>query len=275
MASSAANPAAGAWDFECLGKRLPRSLRQARDLSTARRIVATAEKIFADQGLAGARMDEIARAAKVNKALLYYYFRSKEELYRFVLETLLSQLQVSAAGRLDADHARQRLARGDRSIFSTSCSGIPNYPRLVQREMMSRGPNLEWIVSEYYRPLQRQLVRIDRRRHLREANSGAWTRGTRRSPWFPSWCFIFGRAVLRPHPRARSVESAGSGATAAKPSTISSNTGCFSPRAGSAMKFSKFFLFCWRLLFVMALVVYFTTTPRGNRNSADGHRHRE
>src|SRR5271168_2052489 len=88
------------WQPESLGRRLPRSLRQARDLTTARRIVATAEGIFSEQGLAGARMDEIARAAKVNKALLYYYFRSKEELYRFVLEALLSQLgaRVGEAG---------------------------------------------------------------------------------------------------------------------------------------------------------------------------------
>src|ERR1700681_3592522 len=86
------------WELASLGRRVPRSLRQARDLSTARRIVATAEDIFAEQGLAGARMDEIARAAKVNKALLYYYFRSKEELYRFVLETLLSQLSTKVGG---------------------------------------------------------------------------------------------------------------------------------------------------------------------------------
>ena len=81
------------WSLESLGRSVPRSLRHARDLTTARRIVATAEEIFAEQGLAGARMDEIARAAKVNKALLYYYFRSKEELYRFVLQALLSQLR--------------------------------------------------------------------------------------------------------------------------------------------------------------------------------------
>src|SRR6202521_3284734 len=85
------------WELASLGRRVPRSLRHARDLSTARRIVATAEDIFAEQGLAGARMDEIARAAKVNKALLYYYFRSKEELHRFVLEALLSQLSAQAS----------------------------------------------------------------------------------------------------------------------------------------------------------------------------------
>src|ERR1700683_5787195 len=82
------------WKLKSRGRRLPRSLRQARDLTTAQRIVATAASMFAEQGLAGARMDEIARAAKVNKALLYYYFRSKEELHRFVLETLLSQLRA-------------------------------------------------------------------------------------------------------------------------------------------------------------------------------------
>src|ERR1700688_1169439 len=102
--------AAPEWNLQSLGRRVPRSLRQARDLTTARRIVATAEKIFAEQGLAGARMDEIARAAKVNKALLYYYFRSKEELHRFVLQTLLSQLstKVGEAGT-DAPSPRKRL----------------------------------------------------------------------------------------------------------------------------------------------------------------------
>jgi len=36
----------------------------------------------------------------------------------------------------------------------------PNYPRLMQREIMSRGPNMKWIVVEYYRPLHARLVRL-------------------------------------------------------------------------------------------------------------------
>src|SRR5262249_20793986 len=109
-ANQARKTHAPAWDLASLGRRLPRSLRHARDLSTARRIVATAEDIFAEQGLAGARMDEIARAAKVNKALLYYYFRSKEELHRFVLEALLSQLgQQVGGGGAEMPSPAQRL----------------------------------------------------------------------------------------------------------------------------------------------------------------------
>jgi AcrR family transcriptional regulator len=146
------------WNLKSLGRRVPRSLRQARDLTTARRIVATAEQIFAEKGLAGARMDEIARAAKVNKALLYYYFRSKEELYRFVLETLLSQLRarVGAQG-VGPFSPGERLAAVIDNFFDF-VQRHPNYPRLVQRVMMTRGPNLEWIVSEYYKPLHVQLV---------------------------------------------------------------------------------------------------------------------
>ena len=148
------------WELASLGRRVPRSLRQARDLSTARRIVATAEDIFAEQGLAGARMDEIARVAKVNKALLYYYFRSKEELHRFVLETLLSQLRARVGKAVtDTPSASKRLNAMVDNFFDFVLAH-PNYPRLIQREIMSRGPNMGWIVSEYYRPLHRWLVRL-------------------------------------------------------------------------------------------------------------------
>jgi hypothetical protein len=45
--------------------------------------------------------------------------------------------------------------------------------------MMSNGPNVEWIVSEYYRPLHARLVALIEE-GFRAANSGAWTRETRR-----------------------------------------------------------------------------------------------
>ena len=157
--ASAAAPSSHQWDLKRLGRRVPRSLRQARDLTTARRIVAAAEEIFAEQGLAGARMDEIARAAKVNKALLYYYFRSKEELHRFVLEALFSQLR---AGIEERDAAALSPGKRLTAVIDNFFGFVvqhPNYPRLVQREMMNRGPSLDWIVSEYYRPMHARLVR--------------------------------------------------------------------------------------------------------------------
>jgi TetR/AcrR family transcriptional regulator len=161
MTTATLRPTADAppWELRHFGRRLPRSLRRARDLSTARRIVAAAEQIFAEQGLAGARTDEIARAARVNKALLYYYFRSKEELHRFVLEALFAQLRagVEQPG-VAALSPRERLGAVIDHYFGF-VQQHPNYPRLVQREMMTRGRNLDWIVSEYYRPLHGRLLR--------------------------------------------------------------------------------------------------------------------
>jgi len=62
------------------------------------RILAAAAVEFAERGFAGARVDRIARRARVNKAMLYYHFRSKQRLYR----TLLRRNFTLAANRLAA-----------------------------------------------------------------------------------------------------------------------------------------------------------------------------
>jgi len=60
--------------------------RRARSAETRAAILSAAEQVFAKAGLAGARTDDIAAAAGVNKALLYYYFKSKRGLYEAVLD---------------------------------------------------------------------------------------------------------------------------------------------------------------------------------------------
>jgi TetR/AcrR family transcriptional regulator len=67
---------------------------------TRERILRAAIREFSEHGLAGARTDSIAEEAKVNKALLYYYFRSKATLYAAALEdaaTRVAQMALSAA----------------------------------------------------------------------------------------------------------------------------------------------------------------------------------
>lgn len=59
------------------------------------RILAAARTEFAEKGFDGARVDEIARRANVNKALIYYYFQGKEEL----LQELLRQFLVERKRR--------------------------------------------------------------------------------------------------------------------------------------------------------------------------------
>jgi len=76
----------------------------ARDAeATRQRILGAALAEFSDKGLAGARIDVIAEAARSNKRMIYYYFDSKEQLYIAVLEhAYIDMRQHEAALALDA-----------------------------------------------------------------------------------------------------------------------------------------------------------------------------
>ena len=60
--------------------------------TTEQKILEAAKKIFHQKGFDGARMQEIADEAGINKALVHYYYRSKDNLFEAVFEDALSQL---------------------------------------------------------------------------------------------------------------------------------------------------------------------------------------
>jgi TetR/AcrR family transcriptional regulator len=131
-------------------------------------ILDAATSEFSREGLAGARTDTIARAAGVNKALLYYYFRDKESLYAAVLDRVFTGL----AARIDEALARplpprERLLAYVAAHFDYIAE-TPEYPRLVSREMMRArfgekgvsGPahrNVKRLVSTYFQPVFRRV----------------------------------------------------------------------------------------------------------------------
>ena len=82
----------------------PRELARAR---IEAKILAAAEAVFAERGFSGAAMSEIARRADIPKPNLHYYCKTKEELYRRVLQRILD-LWLGTADEItpDADPAR-------------------------------------------------------------------------------------------------------------------------------------------------------------------------
>ena len=86
-------------------------------------------RIFARSGLDGARTDAIAAAAGVNKAMLYYYFKSKDLLYSAVLENHFKEFHRRAMEVLDARTVRRaRLCCGSSkrtSILSAASATTP------------------------------------------------------------------------------------------------------------------------------------------------------
>jgi AcrR family transcriptional regulator len=80
------------------------------DLATESRILEAAHRVFVRRGVAAARTQEIADEAGVNKALLHYYFRSKEKLADAVFLRAVRDLFPRMMGALGADQPlRERL----------------------------------------------------------------------------------------------------------------------------------------------------------------------
>ncbi|MBN1883884.1 MAG: TetR/AcrR family transcriptional regulator [Deltaproteobacteria bacterium] len=74
------------------------SLDLERDMErygeTERRILMASVKIFSEKGFDGSRTDEIAKLAGVNKAMIHYYFESKERLYVTLISLVFKRLSL-------------------------------------------------------------------------------------------------------------------------------------------------------------------------------------
>lgn len=76
-------------------KRVAKSVRSVRDAEvTQQRILNAAEQEFSRHGLNGARLSAIADLAQVTTAALHYYFESKENLYKAVLQRPITEVQT-------------------------------------------------------------------------------------------------------------------------------------------------------------------------------------
>jgi AcrR family transcriptional regulator len=106
---------------------------------TQRNIIDVAYKEFAEFGLSGARIDEIAAKTKSSKRMIYYYFGGKEGLYLKVLEQAYSKVRAEEA-ELDLAHLppREALARLVRFTFDHHNSN-EDFIRLVMIENIHNG----------------------------------------------------------------------------------------------------------------------------------------
>lgn len=80
-------------------------LDNKKDLSTEQRILAAAKKIFMQHGMMGARMQDIADEAGINKAMLHYYFRSKEKLFEMIFQEAMGRLLPKVLAIFNSDES--------------------------------------------------------------------------------------------------------------------------------------------------------------------------
>jgi TetR/AcrR family transcriptional regulator len=128
---------------------------------TRKAILRAAIREFSANGLAGARTDAIAASAKVNKALLYYYFKSKTGLYAASIDEVSRAVAERAFAALNPKHSGgERVLRTALSHFDRILTKR-DFQSLMQQEMvrMRRGESaaLPAMVENVFKPLLGKL----------------------------------------------------------------------------------------------------------------------
>ncbi len=144
----------------------PNSPPSERSAETRQRILDAAAREFAAHGLAGGRTEAIAAAAGVNKALLYYYFESKDALYQAALEDIAARVRdTTMAMLLKEASPGERILRAALSHFDRILSQQV-FQSLMQQEMirLHKGESavMPVIVKRVFEPvmiLYRAMVR--------------------------------------------------------------------------------------------------------------------
>jgi AcrR family transcriptional regulator len=103
-------------------------IRRRRPDATRRRILDAATNEFAAKGLAGARVNEIARRARINKRMLYHYFGGKEALWLAVLEEAYLNIR-SNERELDVRRFAPKL--GTQRLIEFNLSYVESHPEFI------------------------------------------------------------------------------------------------------------------------------------------------
>jgi AcrR family transcriptional regulator len=127
------------------------------------RILAAAADLFSDRSFDGASTREIAAKAGVTQPLLNYHFRSKDELWQAVVDSLFHLLNRTMNDRVEGlrgdelTRAKQRVRE-----FVTFSAQNPQLHRIIMQESKADGPRMDYIVK-HVRPIYERTTKLFKR----------------------------------------------------------------------------------------------------------------
>ncbi len=126
--------------------------------STENKILEAARQVFVKKGLSGARMQEIANEAGINKALLHYYFRSKEKLFdRIFLEafkTITSGLGKALSQEIPVLEKLKKFI----GFYMDMLKENPHLPVFVLNELTQNPERLSQIIKDEMSPVMSNVI---------------------------------------------------------------------------------------------------------------------
>jgi AcrR family transcriptional regulator len=118
------------------------------ETSTEERIKEAAVRIFMEKGMFGARMQDIADAAEINKAMLHYYFRTKRQLFEIVYREQFVQLFSTLTGIIFAEMPFEVMIRKLIHEEIEHFSKVPSLPVFVLYEGWQNAEIIRMILAD-------------------------------------------------------------------------------------------------------------------------------
>ena len=118
--------------------------------TTRIKILEAAKLVFIEKGKDGARMQEIADRAGVNKAMLFYYFNNKELLYLEVLNSIFRQLFQKINGIVISEIDPRRKIEQIVVEYTNFLSKNEGFPRIMLREIADGGEVVTNILKDFF-----------------------------------------------------------------------------------------------------------------------------
>ncbi len=127
---------------------MPQRIEKERNAPRSRAaILEAAERLFAERGYEATSLNQVGAAAGVSRGTPGYFFGSKAELYRAVLERAFAEVRDAVrAGRaraLASSQSPEAILAGAVSDYFDFLAARPNFIRLIEREALSGGGQLE------------------------------------------------------------------------------------------------------------------------------------
>ena len=127
-------------------------MRPSLENETLSKILKAARNVFSKEGFNGARVDEIAKQANVNKAMIYYHFKSKEDLYDSVVDSIFFKDSLIVLDNSQEKDPFINLEKLIRLFFDNMETNKVERCSIIAREMVSRSDIFIKMRDKYWIP---------------------------------------------------------------------------------------------------------------------------
>jgi len=123
-------------------------------------IIQSAIKHFAQGGFEGARVDEIAEEAKVNKATIYYQIGSKKGVYELVLVHIMNELLQTIENKIELNNSPETSISIFANEIAKTLQRNPDFAPIILREVASNGVHMNEQALKKMHKIRLLLLRI-------------------------------------------------------------------------------------------------------------------